>query len=98
VTDSTWLDSGVVSAVRQHMRDDHADATLAIARTQEPSAVAAVVDTLDAQVLVLTAALPDSSTRSLTFAWPVPLRERGDIRVQVVELYAMCAGSDEIHH
>jgi len=86
----TWLDDGVVAAVRRHMDDDHAAETLVMARSREPEAVGASVETLDVRTLTIRAAMPDGSQRLVVLNWPAELTERADIRHQVVVLYEAC--------
>lgn len=78
----------VISAVTEHMNDDHPEDTLLICRAlgEEPDATAARMTGLDAEAgeYVVTVG---SDQRAVRIPWSRPLSERPQIRAEVVGLY-----------
>jgi len=84
---SDWITTEVERAVCAHMNQDHADETLAMAQAVADGIVSAQCTGLDAHSLLISARTADEVNVTLRIAWPRPLADRADIRLQVVELY-----------
>jgi hypothetical protein len=83
----SWLTPDIVDAVCRHMNDDHAAETLDLARVEAPDAISATVVGLDLDALVIDVRRPEGHHPPLRLPWPEPLRDRADIRRQIVVLH-----------
>ena len=83
----SWITDEVVTAVCRHMNQDHGAETLALAQSVADTIVSAACTGLDLHSLLITAITDDGINVTLRIAWPRPLADRADIRLQVVELY-----------
>lgn len=81
-----WLTPDVVEAVCQHMNADHADDSLLLAQLVQPNATSARTIGVDTEALVLQVTT-DESVDDVRLPWPGPVRQRSDIRLQVVALH-----------
>lgn len=78
----------VVTAVCNHMNADHAEDSLLIVRSLGglPDASTATMTDIVADGAVFTASVEDTE-RTVTVPWAIEIRERGDLRLEMVRMY-----------
>jgi hypothetical protein len=89
------FDDAVVAAVVKHMNVDHADDSLLICRTLggRPSAREAHMVGFTPEHAVFSARI-DGGDVDVRVPWSGPVRERADVRAEIVRMYeAACAHS-----
>ena len=77
-----------VEAIAAHMNGDHAEDNVLICRALGGvEAVSAVNTGLDAEAMVFRAVLADGSEREVRVPWSEPLKDRVQVRHEVVRMY-----------
>ncbi|GAA0951001.1 DUF2470 domain-containing protein [Actinocorallia libanotica] len=77
-----------VAAIAAHMNGDHAEDNVLICRALGGvEAVSAVNTGLDAEAIVFEAVLADGARREVRVPWSEPLKDRVQVRHEVVRMY-----------
>ena len=77
-----------IAAITAHMNGDHAEDNALICRgLAGVEAVSAVNTGLDAEALVFEAVLADGSKKEVRVPWSAPLKDRVQVRHEVVRMY-----------
>lgn len=83
----TTFDDAVVQAVTRHMNEDHPEDSVLIVRAfADAAATSARMVGLDATSGTWLAEVEDTTT-AVEVQWPIPVKERADLRKAVVILY-----------
>ena len=83
------LPADAITAITAHMNGDHAEDNVLICRALggQPLTVAASMTGLDDEAIEFSARLDDGSETVVRVPWSEPLRDRAQVRIEVVRMY-----------
>lgn len=85
---SNPFQQSVIDAVAAHMNEDHEEDSLLIVRSlgKRPEATAATMSSMDGNGVDFDAVI-DGATQNVRVPWSRPLTERGEVRVEITQMY-----------